>query len=257
MMEIRSLALAINEVREFACSAEYFEVRDMPFGLVLIEILDRSGGVISRLPVPAASDFVKPGKFETVRVTNGATAQTIRMFIGSGDAGSRRVSGTVSVSGTVAVSGNVSVIDGGKARTIAGQTGSVAPVKGAVIGENSRAGIWNPVGSGKSIIVKRAYISSSVSQSIYLGRVSVAPVSLAAANSLLLNGAAFPGAALSAAESSVGFGTLSALGSFTLTTSPVAFELDEPVVIMPGYGLMFAANTVNSDISVTIPFIEE
>lgn len=101
MIQLFTLILAANESREVALSGEYFELRNAIEDVSLVELLDRSGGVISRLSGLQQSDFVRPGQFETVRVTNGATAQTLRFFVGSGDAGSRRFSGEVTVLGDV------------------------------------------------------------------------------------------------------------------------------------------------------------
>lgn len=100
MIQIFTLPLAANEVRSVALQGEYFELRNAQYP-VDIELLDRSGGVVSMITQGMESDFVKPGKYETVRITNGANAQTVRYWYGSGDAGSRRFSG--SVTGTVAL----------------------------------------------------------------------------------------------------------------------------------------------------------
>lgn len=108
MIQLFSLILAANESREVALSGEYFELRNAINEVALVELLDRSGGVLSRLQGLQQSDFVRPGKFETVRVTNGAAAQTLRFFIGSGDAGSRRFSGEVVVIGGVTLVPQVS-----------------------------------------------------------------------------------------------------------------------------------------------------
>lgn len=111
MIQIFTLNLAANEAREVAVQGEYFELRNAVYPIALVELLDRSGGVISRLENPEQSDYVKPGRYETIRITNGPTAQTVRHFYGSGDAGSRRTSGLVQVDGTVSVVGAVDVID--------------------------------------------------------------------------------------------------------------------------------------------------
>lgn len=108
MIQLFKLILAANETREVALSGEYFELRNAVNAIALVELIDRSGGVLSRLQDLEQSDFVRPGRFETVRVTNGATAQTVRFFVGSGDAGSRRFSGEVVVIGGVTMVPQVS-----------------------------------------------------------------------------------------------------------------------------------------------------
>ena len=103
MIQLFSLDLAANESREVALSGEYFELRNAIQAVSLVELLDRSGGVLSRLQGLQQSDYVRPGLFETVRVTNGPVAQTLRFFVGSGDAGSRRFSGEVTVLNSVSL----------------------------------------------------------------------------------------------------------------------------------------------------------
>ncbi|CAN5165540.1 hypothetical protein BH10PSE16_BH10PSE16_43860 [soil metagenome] len=108
-MKIFKLILAANETREAALVGNYFELRNALEAVALVELLDRSGGVIARLEELQQSDYVRPGQFETVRVTNGPVAQTLRFFIGTGEAGSRRFSGEVVVLGDVTLAPEVSV----------------------------------------------------------------------------------------------------------------------------------------------------
>lgn len=107
MIQLFKLILAANESREVALSGEYFELRNAVSPVALVELLDQSGGVLSRLEALEQSDYVRPGPFSTVRVTNGAIAQTVRFFVGSGDAGSRRFSGEVVVMGGVTIAPNL------------------------------------------------------------------------------------------------------------------------------------------------------
>lgn len=103
MIQLFKLILAANESRSVALSGEYFELRNAVNPVALVELLDQSGGVLSRLEALEQSDYVRPGPFSTVRVTNGPVAQTVRFFVGSGDAGSRRFSGEVVVIGGVSL----------------------------------------------------------------------------------------------------------------------------------------------------------
>lgn len=101
MINIFSIALAANESREVALAGEYFEIRSAVYPITKIELTDRSGGLVSVIDAAMESDFVRPGRYETMRITNGATAQIVSFWYGSGDAGSRRFSGNVT--GTVAL----------------------------------------------------------------------------------------------------------------------------------------------------------
>ena len=108
MIQLFTLNLLANETREIALAGEYFELRNALGSIPLVELIDRSGGVLSRLSGLQQSDFVRPGPFETVRVTNNGTPQEVRFFVGSGDAGSRRFSGEVEVTNSVTLTPQVS-----------------------------------------------------------------------------------------------------------------------------------------------------
>lgn len=97
MMRSVVVTLAANEVRELALTGNYFELRTAVGVVTKIELLDKSGGVVSHLDEAEATDYVHTSsKFETVRVTNGATAQSIRFYHGEGETGSNRFTGIVS-----------------------------------------------------------------------------------------------------------------------------------------------------------------
>lgn len=149
MISIFTLPLAVNETREVAITGEYFELRNALYPITLIELLDRSGGVVCRMDNPEQSDFVRPGRYETVRITNGATAQTVKHFYGTGDAGSRRTSGLVRIDGA----SDVSVIDGEKNRTIAGGMFAGSAYCAGFAAQYSTVQLWNPLASAKRLVV--------------------------------------------------------------------------------------------------------
>lgn len=97
-----NLNLAANETREVALSGVFFQIFQMLQPLVLVEILDKSGGVVSLIDTPLESMFIRAdARFQTLRFTNGPTLQTVKFFYGDGDAGSNRFSGNVT--GSVAL----------------------------------------------------------------------------------------------------------------------------------------------------------
>lgn len=96
------LTMVAGEVREMACGGNYFELRTAAGLVSLIELLDRSGGVVSLLTDAEATDYVRTSRnFEQVRITNGATAQAVKFYYGDGDSGSNRFTGAVT--GTLAL----------------------------------------------------------------------------------------------------------------------------------------------------------
>lgn len=267
---IFTLPLAANEVREVDITGEYFELRNALSPVVLIELLDRTGGVVARLDNPEQSDFVRPGRYEKVRITNGAVAQTVRHFYGSGDAGSRRTSGlvqvegvvsttgTVTVAGTVATSGTTSVVDGGKARTLASVAFSGVALGGVVAGQQSRVQLWNPAGSGKRAIVEQVILGSGFVNSLYLQNSTVALATLLAEVPLnkLIAGTA---GAIQLRKDNIAAPPSG--GAFALVGLPAnssyTYKLSEPIVLEPGRGLLVWASGAATDVYSTFEFFEE
>lgn len=260
-MGIFTLTLAANESREVAISGEYFELRNALSPIVLIELLDRSGGVIARLDNPEQSDFVRPGRYETIRITNGATAQTIKHFYGSGDAGSRRTSGTVTVLGTVGVTGNVAIVDSEKSRTLLGVVFEGNPAIGGVAAEYSRVQLFNPVGSGKNLIVTEVLLTTNVSAgyTLYANSASLLTnVTATRTGSKKMGGALGVATAFVETGAAVGvksFGTLSSL--VTTAGVPIVLAPKMPYIVPPGFGMVAETSGVNITLNMDVSWFEE
>lgn len=254
MISIFNLTLAANESREVAITGEYFELRNALYPVALIELLDRSGGVISRLENPEQSDFVRPGRYETVRVTNGATAQTIKHFYGTGDAGSRRTSGLVRIDG----SSDVSVIDGEKARTLAGMAFSGVAVSALVAGQQPKVQLWNPAGSGVALVLKQVLAGSGFAGAIYAQGATVALATLLGnvpANKLI-GGAA--GAAELRAANIAAAPTGNHLALLSVAANTVKeYQLTGPIVLTPGTGIVLWGATAATDVYGTFEFFQQ
>jgi hypothetical protein len=157
------------------------------------------------------------------------------------------------------VSGEVSVIDGGKARTLAGQvciaTGNIS----LVAAKNSALGIWLPAGQTRRLIVKRAYVSSPTAQTIYALDITAALTSTSAPKSMNLNGQAYAGAALTTYDNLAAQpGGSAIVGVFQVQASQMLpIQFDEPFTIQTGHGLAFFATAQGTDFMVTVPALEE
>lgn len=259
MIAIFNLTLGADEAREVAITGEYFELRNAVYPVALIELLDRSGGVVSRLENPEQSDFVRPGRFETVRITNGPTPQTVKHFYGSGDAGSRRTSGSVQVVGTVSTTGVVEVVDGGKSRTLAGGAFMGVATAGIVAAQYPLAQLVNPAGSGKNVYVKRYTVSGSQATfyTVKLTQGIAASASIAGGNK---NSALAAGVAV-LKNTNVAVGGLPA-GALSDQLAIAAYGcipqvMEEPILIAPGWALSFTSAAAAMDIAVGLEWIEE
>ena len=256
---IFTLALGANESREAAVTGEYFELRNALEAVTLIELLDRTGAVIARLDNPEQSDFVNPGRYDTVRITNGPVAQTVKHFYGTGDAGSRRTSGLVQVDGTVNVTGDVSMIEGEKNRALAGGMFTGTASQAAVGAQYAYAQLWNPVGSGKNLIVSN----------IRYGSTAVTAIAMGFHNGALLTNNTPTLALNKFADVAMGVGQVRAQASAGALLS-VTMRVDYcsanvmndwgvkgALIVPPGRGLMGWASTLGTNCLVNFEWLEE
>lgn len=102
-IELLTIPFGAGESRLLHVSGQYFELIDAtnPVDVLLI---DKTGAQRGIMRGAEASFHLKNTDFSTIQITS-ATAQTIRIGYGSGEAGTRRAAGAVSIVGTVPVSG--------------------------------------------------------------------------------------------------------------------------------------------------------
>ena len=155
------------------------------------------------------------------------------------------------------VVGSVEVIDGGKNRTMAGNTfiGSVSI--GATPGFNGAAQLFNPGASGVNLFVSSFSISSATTGNLLLLRAAVAP---------LVSSAGYGGnkrIGASAAASQLRYEGLAALpgGANMLQImngiEPFKFEFDEPLMIPPANGINIFSNQQNATVVANFEWHEE
>ncbi|MGL5181198.1 hypothetical protein [Herbaspirillum huttiense] len=156
------------------------------------------------------------------------------------------------------VTGSVEVIDGGKARTLGGGAfmGGVQCV--ATAAQNSIVQLWNPVGSGKNVILESITYSSTNNGGI-LFRVYNAALSNLLANgvSKLAGGAAVSVGQLRYAPNPgvLGGNNMLILGIAAAQFSTYQFK--EPVVLPPGQGMLVTQGTQNVDVTGNFEWYEE
>lgn len=244
MIEVMSAVFAAGETKTFTIPAEYFEVLDAayPFDVMLMQ---RDGTQLSIIRGAEASYFTRPGRFETFTMFS-ANAQTIRWFLGSGDAGTRKLSGVVSV------------IDGGKARSLAGAAFSAYVVGGAVAGQYPLVQLWNPVGSGKNAVLEQILILSTTGP--WNGGMYVynAPLGVAGPAPMSKKAGGAAGASLTRTDNTAAPGVgVGQLGSVAGTSSVSAtYKLSEPIILPPGFGLT-VVGSLGQNVAATYEFFEE
>jgi hypothetical protein len=156
------LTMAANEVREFAMGGNYIELRAAAGIVAQIELLDRSGGVIGLMVDAEATDYQRVSRsFEQVRVTNGATPQTVVMYYGDGDSGSNRFTGVVSgivELGAATLAAIAALIDA--ARRPYTYTGTFSTTTAAVA--NTAQTIFAPAANTNGVILMRCSANDRV-----------------------------------------------------------------------------------------------
>ena len=251
MIEIFKINLDANESRELALAGEYFEVRNAVFSIELIEIMDKSGGMVSRLESPEESDFVKPGAFQLIRIKNGPVAQTCKFFVGTGDAGSRRPSGILQI------------VDNGISKTKKSQTFMGVLTQPNVAGAYSNVSIQNPIGSGVTVSIKAYRISVTQNDGVLC---SITNQTLTTNNGTFFSklSGGQRSKALNRGQNSWGVhlggvDTIANRSDQYLCTAGLSqiIVLQEPIVLYEGYSYIFVGNNVTTGVSVTVEFYEE
>lgn len=244
MIEPIKAAFTAGEVKTFMIQGEYLEVLEAAYPIDVV-MMDRSGAQLSVMRNAEASYFSRPGRYEVVQVTS-PQAQTVRIFIGSGDAGTRKTSG------------DVSVIDGGKSRTLAEIAFAGYGYVGAVAANLGNVQLWNPLDSGKNIVVETVRVFSATATLLYVGFNDAQLLTFDKKAKSKKTGGPESVADIryeASAASIVGSGILYAdMGPINQTR---IITPEEPMIILPGYGLNVRTTAVNQDLAVNFEFYED
>lgn len=244
MIEVMSAVFAAGETKTYNIPAEYFEVLEAlyPFDVLLMQ---RDGTQLSTIKSAEASYFTRPGRFETFTITS-ANAQTIRWFLGSGDAGTRRLSGVVQV------------VDGARSRTVAGAAFLGNAFSAAAAAQFPHCQVFNPAASGKNVIVSGWEISSPTTGAIQYGIIAAQLTTNLGGALSKLAGGAVSAALMTTQTPAANLLVAPYLGSSQITASvPLSKTLKEPVVLRPGYGLTVQHQTAATSLGFNPEFTEE
>lgn len=245
MIEIIGGQWAANETKTFMINGEYLEILEAQYPCDVM-LMDKSGAQLSIMRSSEASFFSRPKEgFQAVQITS-ANAQSIRIFIGSGDAGTRRISSTVAV------------IDGGRARTIANAAFlSNAQIAGFAA-NYGHVQLFNPAASGKRAIVEAIGLYSVGACVIDITDTAVQLASLnAAPQAKLLGGVA--SAMENRSQANAAFlGPVNSMMTVGLQATQQLFvKLAEPIIIPPGRALLVRDTTANQQFGAIFEYFEE
>lgn len=213
-------------------AGNFFRLSVAPYP-VTVSLISNSR-IIGTMAGMLAGDYVKDIEFDGVVIVNGATDQSISYQIAGGGAGSDRVLGEVSV-----INGEVASVKAG--RCFMGFAGGAG-----VAGQLMHAQIWNPLGSGVELIVSKISVIAGVQQSIGINTFGFALTNGSSTkrnkSSLLAN----PKAALCYGAYAAMQGTQFGNFATSSTMENVDFEFSEPIVVVPGRGILTFASIVNT-----------
>lgn len=219
----------------------------------------RKGGEIIGSAYLEAGDLIRFARAydHLMIVHEEATTQTVTILAGHGELTTSRVAGTVAVDGTVSVDGTVEVIDAEQSKVLAGAAFVVAGVWGAVAGQYAHAQLWNPVGSGKHLVVRSIVASAGAAAGVVLNGYMSTQLT-----TLVKNAASkYVAAPVSASElRSQSSATLlfTGMGSIEAQANQGGEMLRAAPLILPeGYGVAVAPYQVNTALSAQFEFEEQ
>jgi hypothetical protein len=217
-----------------------------------INFLDVNGGQTNTIKNGFSGLFLGNdfGAFEVFnRAGNPAQTVTVLVFDRDENGGSRRQPGIVNV------------VDAGKTRTLSGQSFMGQQQFTAGAATYASVQLFNPVGSGKRVVIEAASMTGSLAGNLILTLISASQVNGGNGHPKL-SGGANSTAVLQYASSATyaglnpSTGDLQKVPNLANTAYPISFK--EPVVLLPSYGLMVVSDQ-NASPSVTgvFEFFEE
>lgn len=238
-LEIVPFTFSAGETKRYERAGRYVEVIEATYPLDVI-LYDANGGAVDfARNVEAGIYSERP--FAAVEIKSTA-AQTVKVLVTDGRAGSRRQPGVVQV------------VDGGRARTMANQA-FLGYIGIGVTASGAALLLLNPVGSGKRCIVRALRVTSSVAGIVGLGfhnaALAAGPFDPANKNA----GSAASSTKLyredRAAAPAVTFESVQVAANQLLQIA-----LQEPIVLDPGEGL-FAFQAGVLTLTFATEFVEE
>lgn len=256
-LEILTVPMAAGEVRNFMVSGAYFEVIDAT-SPIDVRLTDKFGAVRGAMRNAEASFYLRASEFDVIEITS-AAAQVLRIAFGTAEAGTRRAAGTV------AVSGIVNTLDNGINVTKNNRSFFGVVDHFASAGNLCVQGIWNPLGSGKNVIIEKIIVNGAAAGSqqfvraqlltAIFGTLLTAPVSLLGngfdSTTTQVRGIQTPTAPIGKNIGSMGSSAGSTLLDFR------EFVFGGKIVLPQGSGISINTIVVNSNLSSLYYFSEE
>lgn len=150
------------------------------------------------------------------------------------------------------LAGTISVVDGGKARTLAGSA-FIGPVAANLVAaQNAHCQLWVPAGGVNRLVVKTIAIASGTGGGVLLRGHNAALSSVYGALTAKLLGSGALAVYETRNQNNAGIIGGTALGVYYIAANQtLTVKLDEPIIIPPGQGLVVVHSALATDLTVT------
>jgi hypothetical protein len=251
-LETVSLPLAANQQAVIEAGGRRVYVLSAPYMVAEVALTDGSGGSSGFMRNVTEGAYANV-PFSALRVTNGSTAQTVKLLIASGDAGSN------------ALPGIVRVVDQSAEKTLAQTQFYTYIQRAATAAKVSMAGII--AGAGKSVAIKAMTCRLAAAGQVGFYASTGSPTDTPGGPSTML-GKLLSSAAVADARawSGLAAGAAPTVGELPGRTyrggvelpanTPFTVALTTPFIIGPGLGLFAVGGLVNTEVGVTFDFEE-
>lgn len=249
-MQLYDITIAPNTTRQLDAPGSYFYYYTGNAGGADSTITMRGLSSGLRIVLKPGQAFRLPrGESETSWVlTNFSNTATIlgTVIVGDGDITDNRITGSVEV------------IDGGKARTFSNSAFMSLLTLGATVGQISHLQIFNPIASGKNVIIE-SLIFNSVSAAAILLRGYATPLTGLYGNGKSKKiGAPDSAAELRTQHNAAILPTSNSLFGIDLAASAtLERKLSEPIILLPGNGLVIVPTSANVGLNANTEWYEE
>ncbi|WP_175899096.1 hypothetical protein [Burkholderia vietnamiensis] len=221
-------------------------------------------------------DFLSSGSaFDTIQVLPEFQQGNVTLKLGQGfDAGKVvnrwfvKNPGTTAINGTVVlstagfrnfrISGDVNVLDGGKSRTLSGVSFLAYGNSTGVASQYGRVQLWNPVGNTNRLIVSGGTLLANAVAQVATLDFMTAPLANVGENGVSKKSGSATSTAYLTWDTTLTASALPVMKALSCQANlSQDFKLSEPIVVLPGAGLVMYSSFQNAFIGAGFEWYEE
>lgn len=155
------------------------------------------------------------------------------------------------------ITGEVSIIDGGRALTLANAAFMKSSQVTGVAGNYSGAQLWNPVGSGVEVELFIVRVSSGTAATFGAGFGTVEMTGGSVGGRSKLSGGALSKSKIQWEVKAAAFGPQDVFVEDRAAGVPIIYEMKQPILVREGWGFLVWNATVGGSLSVNFEYTEK